>query len=295
MRTGWIVNAALLVVVAGMAAYAYFRPGAEEAARHKVMSVTQAGVERIIVHIRDGSSIELAKRGDDWFLVRPFEARADRSQVERVLELLDATSKEKLAATDLARFDLDNPRLAVELGDARIAFGTVNPLTQEQYVLAGDSVYLLSAFYRSLVPQSADRLLAHNLFLGTERPVAFVLEAFKVEQRDGKWHLTPPPDDATAQPSQDEFNAWVEAWRRASSLITRRAEASAPKARIEVSLTDGRKLALGVAQRSPELVLVRPDEQLQFHFSAEMARQLLSPPTAAPVAAAEPASSVHAQ
>ena len=71
--------------------------------------------------------------------MRPFEARADRSQVERLLELTSAASKEKLAATDLARFDLDRPSLTVTLGDQRFAFGTVNPLNQEQYVLAGDA------------------------------------------------------------------------------------------------------------------------------------------------------------
>ena len=125
--------------------------------------------------------------------MRPFEARADRSQVERLLEITSAGSKEKLAATDLARFDLDRPVLTVTLGDQRFAFGTMNPLNQEQYVLAGDAVYLLPSFYASLVPQKAERLLTHALFVAGETPVAFVLPAFRVEQQGRNGCASRPP------------------------------------------------------------------------------------------------------
>jgi hypothetical protein len=164
MKRGWIVNVLLLAVVAALGWYVLYRP-ADEAPQHKLTTLAPSTVSRVVIEPRAGEPIELAKRDDAWYLVRPFEARADRSQVERLLEITSATAKEKLAATDLARFDLDRPALAVTLGDQRFAFGTANPLTQEQYVLAGDGVYLLPAFYASLVPQRAERLLTHSLFI----------------------------------------------------------------------------------------------------------------------------------
>jgi hypothetical protein len=232
-----------------------------------------------VIEPRDGETIEVAKRGDAWYLARPFEGRADRSQVERLLELASASSKEKLAATDLARFDLDRPSLTVTLEDQRFAFGTVNPLSQEQYVLAGDGVYLLSSFYSSLVPQKAERLLTHSLFLGGESPVAFALPGARIELQDAKWVRRPAT--GAEQPSQDDFSRWVDGWRFASSLLTQRAGAKAAAEHVEVRLADGRTLRLGVLQKQPELILVRPDEKLQFHFSGEMGRRLLTPPEAA--------------
>jgi len=298
MRAGWIVNGLLLILVVALAAYAYFRPRGDEAARHKIASITRASVDHIAIAAKGSDTIEIAKRGTEWFLVQPFAARADPGQVERILELLDATSKDKLAATELARFDLEDPALTVTFNDVRIAFGTVNPLTQEQYALSGGSVYLLSAFYPSLVPRKADRLLAHNLFLDSEHPVTFSLKSFTVAQHDGKWQLTPAPADAKEAPSQDDLNGWVEGWRHASSLITQRADSRQPTERVEITFADGKKLRLGILQRSPELVLMRPDEQLQFHLSQDLASQLLRPPAPAPAPAvtpASPASAVPAQ
>ena len=50
-----------------------------------------------------------------------------------MLDLLSATSKEKLAATDLKRFDLDPPALRVTIDGQTFSFGTTNPLSQDQY------------------------------------------------------------------------------------------------------------------------------------------------------------------
>jgi hypothetical protein len=289
MKRGWIINLLLLAAVVGLGAYIYYRPGADDA-RHKLTALAPSAVTRVVIEPRDGESIELARRGDAWYLARPFEARADRSQVERLLELTSAAGKEKLEATDLARFDLDRPSLTVTLGEQRFAFGTVNPLSQEQYVLAGDSVYLLPSFYSSLVPRQAERLLTHSLFVAGESPVAFALPGSRIELQDAKWVRRPAV--GAEEPSQDDFSRWVDGWRFASSLLTQRAGAKAATAHVEVRLADGRTLKLGILQREPELILVRPDEKLQFHFSGEVGRRLLTPPEATAPAADSATSAV---
>jgi hypothetical protein len=276
MLRGWVVNLGLLLGVVGLGLYVTYRPAADDTAHYRLTALAAATVSRILIEPAGSRAIELAKRGESWFLIRPFEARADRTQVERLLDLLAAEAKEKLAATDLARFDLDKPALTVTLGDARFAFGTVNPLSQEQYVLAGDSVYLLSAFHTSLVPQQPERLLTHALFLESERPVAFDLRRFKVVLKDAKWVVSPAAGQD--EPSQDDFNRWVEGWRFASSLLTRPASGKSASETVSVRLADGRELRLAVLQREPELILVRSDEKLQFHFSGELAKRLMHPP-----------------
>jgi hypothetical protein len=47
---------------------------------------------------------------------------------------------------------------------------------------------------------------------------------------------------------------------------------------VKVELKDGRTLAIGIAQREPELVLVREDEGVQYYFFADTAKRLFSPP-----------------
>ena len=286
MRTGWIVNLLLLIGVAGLAAYAIWGRKEQRPPEHAVAAIKAAEIKRVVIEPRNGKGMILEKQGEDWFLAQPIQARADRGQVDRLLDLLSARSRERLPATDLQRFELDTPELKVRFDEHALAFGTTNPLSQDQYVLSGDSVYLLPAYYRSLVPQSPERVLAHALFRQDEKPVAFVLRGFRIEQRDAKWALSPAPTQD--QPSADDLNRWVDEWRLASSLLTQPADAAPAKETIEVRLADGRALKLGVRQREPELVLLRADEKLSFHFSGEMARRLLNPPQATPAPAADP-------
>jgi hypothetical protein len=295
MRTGWIVNLLLLIGVAGLAAYAIYGRKGEDLAQYPIAALAGAEVTRIAIEPRTGARMLLEKQGQDWFLAEPLRARADRIQVERLLDLLSARSKEKLAATELQRFDLDKPVMKVTFNDQAIAFGMTNPLTQDQYALSGDGVYLLSAYYSAMVPQNPARILTHALFRPDEKPSAFVLKGLRIEQRDGNWQLTPAPRDPQAKPSQDELNHWVDDWRLASSLLTQPASGKVPVESIDVRLADGRTLTLGVLQREPELVLVRPDEKLAFYFSSEMARRLLAAPETAPAPVRGAASGVAPQ
>jgi hypothetical protein len=280
MRTGWLVNLVLVLAVAGLAFYALYKPkDGESTPQYALTTLSPLQVKRIVIEPQGGSALELQKEGEEWFLVQPMRARADRTQVDRVLDLLKARSKEKLAANDLQRFDLDKPVLKVTYDDQAVSFGTTNPLSQEQYVHAGDGVYLLSSLYRSQVPERPERVLTHALFRQNEKPVAFRFKTFSVEQHDGKWQVTPPA--GKEPPSQDDLNRWVDDWRLASSLLTQPANAkTSAKEWVDVSLAGSSTLRLGIVERAPQLILLRPDEKLTFQLSEEMRDRLLTAPVA---------------
>jgi hypothetical protein len=153
----------------------------------------------------------------------------------------------------------------------------VNPVTREQYVLTGGAVYAVSPRYGAALPAGAAELASRQLFGTGEIPIRIGLKTFTVEQRDGKWRQTPAASDL----SQDDFVRWVDEWRRAAALRVEPQGKGKPLAEIRVQLTGGAELALGLLAREPELVLLRADEKLQYHFRADAAKRLLSPPNAA--------------
>jgi hypothetical protein len=80
---------------------------------------------------------------------------------------------------------------------------------------------------------------------------------------------------------------WVDEWRRASALRVEPRSALKAREEIRIRLKDGGGFTLAVLTRAPELVLARSDETLQYHFRAELAERLLSPPAARDEAAAK--------
>jgi hypothetical protein len=277
MKLGWVVNALLLIGVLGLGAYAWHKDRQPKEPGYKLSALRVAGVKKIEVAPRGAPGYTLEKRGETWFLIAPIEARAEQSQVQRMLGLLSAASKEKLAATDLKRFDLDPPALKVSMDGQSFSFGGTNPLSQEQYVGTGDGVYLVSAYYASLVPRASDRMLTHSLFNEREKAIGFKFKGFSVQQQDGKWTLSPRPTSDKEKLSQDDLNRWADDWHYASSLVTQPWSGKPTPDVVEVKLTDGKSITFVVVRREPELILARPDEKLQFQFSGEMTRRLLNP------------------
>lgn len=283
---GWVTNIVLLAAVIGLGWYAYTKPDADKEVEHPIAALAPAQVSRLSIE-RLGASMALEKRDNHWYLTSPLTARADSGQVNRLIDVLSVKSKEKLGAADLARFDLDAPALTLRFGKLAIAFGTTNSLTQDQYVLSNNSVYLIPGFYRMQVPDRPDRLLTHSLFAEGEKPVGFELPQMAAEQKDGKWTVLRAPE---GQPSlgADDLNRWADDWRFSSSLITQPYDGTAGMEQVRVKLADGKTLEIEVLRKEPDLVLARRDESLQFQYSTEAGKRLMAPEAEKPATPAPP-------
>ena len=111
-------------------------------------------------------------------------------------------------------------------------------------------------------------------YLRREYPVRFALADFSMTLDEGRWRLEPDANETTG----DERNAWVDAWRSATAIRVTRAPTPSASSTIAVMLKDGTRLALGIVQREPELVLSRPDEGIEYFFLSEIGKRLLEPP-----------------
>lgn len=279
MKRNWLAIAALLLAVAALGGVVYFKPRDGDAVGHALSSLRPGDAQQVRIERGDAPVIVLDRRNGGWFISAPFIAPAEDFHVQRLLAILDARASSRFAATDLARFDLAPPRTSLRIDGHVFGFGAVNAVTREQYVLAGDAVYTVVLNYGAALPADASQLIARQIFEQHEVPARFAFAAFTVEQQDGKWRLAPP----TAEVSQDDFNRWVESWRHASALRAEPYDQRKPQEEIAIALGNGGTLSLGILQREPEFVLARPDNKLQYVFTAETGRRLLTPPGSKPV------------
>lgn len=296
MLRAWISLAALFVVVAALGAWVYYRAQPEESESYALSRLKASEVKRIRVEraaaVRvsppipfagelaqppsPAAVIVLERVEDGWRMTAPFAARAESFQVERVLSILDARSQARYPATDLGRYGLAEPQSTVTVDDQGFSFGAVNTMTREQYVLTNDHVYAIALTQRTAVPRDPDAMISRSLLATGEVPVRIEVPGFSAELRDGAWSFSPGVED----PGADERTAWVDRWRQATAVRAARHEGGSASAEVKLALKDGRTLELGILQREPELVLLRADEGIQYHFFADAAKRLLSPPAA---------------
>lgn len=280
----WLSIAALMLVVAALGVWVYLAPAPEKVDTWALSTLQRGDVQRISLARGEASMegsrdtrrarVDLERQAGAWHITAPFTARAESFQVDRLLAVLDVRASARLPTRDLAQYGLDPPGARLTLGEQEFAFGGVNQLTREQYVLTNDAVFAVPLSQRTTLPADADALIARALFAPDENPVGFTVPGFSMTLDEGRWRLEPDANETTA----DERNAWADAWRNAIAVRAGRAPELPAESRIAVTLKNGSQLEIGIVQREPELVLVRPDEGIAYSFLSDLAKRLLEPP-----------------
>jgi hypothetical protein len=159
-----------------------------------------------------------------------------------------------------------------------------HPVTGAQYVGYKDAVYLLpTVFAETASMQPLEFLDKHPLDLN-EEIVGFDFSGLEqweqsrlsMELQNGKWKVSA----AQAKLKQDEINDWFSSnWTHleAKSVEPFKPD-SEPHPWFSVKLKNGKTVKFLKMQESPELLLVRVDEGLQYHFSQDAGFTILNPP-----------------
>lgn len=275
MKRGLWVNIALLIAVVALLLFAWLKPDQREP-DFKLSTLTAADATSIRIDIAGAAPIVLERPASGWQITAPLAARADNFQVQRLLGILEAKSKDRFPATGLARFELNEPYARVTINQQVISFGAANPISREQYVLTRDGIYMIDLRHGATLPGNVLQLVSKQLFAPEEAPVAFEFKEFGLAQHDGRWRLTPPAADL----SQDDINRWIDEWRLATALAVQPASDRKPLATVKVRLKGGGDITLSLLQREPQWVLARSDQQFEYQLPGAIAQRLLAPPAA---------------
>ena len=287
MKARWFVNLILLVLILGVAAFIYTRPRTEAkvSQSYEISTLKLADINRASVEQPTKAPVVFEKIDGYWYVAQPYKARADQMMVNRMLSIVAAKSSDKFPADDLARFGLDKPRLKLKLGDDEFLFGTFNPVTEAQYVVYKDAVYMLPVSYSESAQVQLTEFLDKSPMKPSEKIVGFDfshLEQWEetrlnVDMVNGKWTATAPK----AKIDQNEMNEWFDSyWTHMSvqSVEPYTPDRKATLPSFEVKLKDGSKVHFDKLQESPQLLLGRPDEGMLYHITQDIGFTLVNPP-----------------
>lgn len=280
-----LTNVALLVAALGIGLF--LREQRRPIQPHvlpKLAAIKAAAITEITIARPGKAPIRLTRTGNQWFLQKPFRARANPFRVAALTDVADATPQDRFAApkTSLKNFGLSPPQAILTLNHKRILIGKRRPFGDLRYILTHHTIALVPAQVIHPRRLSSDSFLSTRLLGQHLHPVAFRLPHFTVMRKQGIWRVAPQP----RRISNDHINTFVDEWRYARALSVTRYHGGRPIGQIVIQYEGAgsqkaghkprsRNLIIDILATQPELVLLRPDQKLEYHFPTEVGRHLL--------------------
>ncbi len=270
----------MLATVIGLAIFLYLRPGIEKDQEYKVSTLAIEAVERIQL-IRNEKEIILKQLNSVWYLAEPFLARADTRKVAELLEILSASSHVIFPLTDQAHLGLDQPLVELYINDSYYGFGGLAPTTNLQYLVTDNGIYLVSPRYSILLPVNPLELVSTNLLAIDEIPVRFEINSLIVQRHGDVWNIIFPDNKNENLLSQDELEQWTQSWHAVDATTIAfhpRVDSNEDMdSKVRISLLDGQEILFKAQKNASEVVFLRIDESLSYHFPVDVGKRLLAP------------------
>lgn len=275
LRRRWLVNLALLVIVATLATFTvYQRQQGKTESGSPLTTLATENVSRIRIERPGQSVIVLEKHAENWRLLAPVAARANRFNVENLLRVGAARSELKLDGSDPVQYGLVTPQAKLEVGDETFEFGTLHPFRSQVYVRHRGVVHLVSAQTLHAVLRAPNHFIDARLLEPERRLVGLRLPGLTLDLKDGRWQHQPP----TRNLASDRVNDFVAHWTNAHALAVEPAGARPALASVRLMLareSTPETLTLEIVSYKPTFVLRRRDEKLEYHFPEEIGKRLL--------------------
>lgn len=278
-----LLNLGLLVLIGVLVLLVVYEPGIEAPVEPPpLLQLDKVAITRIAIR-RDGQKDVVLERDGkgEWWMTAPVRHAAEPYRIDSLLRIATLKGLGSFAATEekLAAYQLDKPRVTLTLNESTtLAFGGSTPLDQRRYVLLDNKVHLITdTLYYHLIG-SYPTFLRKALLPPDSGIDAITLPGLSIAWVDEKWQLQPAPEGFSA----DQVNTLLDNWKFASALEIKPYDGK-PGEKVSLTLSGvPQPLELLLTSRSPDLILARPEQGIQYHLDANSAAKLLQLPAMSP-------------
>jgi hypothetical protein len=285
MNRRLVLNLSLAGAIIVLALVVILEPGKKTPELPKITALTPEQITRVQIERSGRDTVVLEKQGEQWRITQPLNLRANEFRVSTVLRVAQTGSHAHFdaAGRDLKQFELDAPKVRLHLGEQLIEFGGVNPLDNRRYLRVGDVIHLTGddSYFR-LITDAASFVSTALLPERAQELSEIRLPDLSVKRgADGKWTVTPPVADLSA----DDVNKFVDEWRHAQALQVVAYTGTPTGGTATLVIGDGAtQFQFDIMADDGDLVLGRKDAGVQYQFTADARKRMLTlklPATAA--------------
>lgn len=281
MKASYITNLLLLLVVVALVWFVQ-KPEPEQKPVQTMTDLAVTDVRDIQIQRHEKPPLHIQKQTQNWQIISPFQAQANVTRLNMILKLLKMPVQTRLDANDknLAEYGLASPAIILQLNDKKFAFGDVETLSKQRYVLHQQQILLISDSATPMLRATADSFIDNRLLPADQKIRRIDLpaeqgNALSLTKTNGQWQSDVP------SLSSDDMMALIDSWQHAYALQVHHLDAAAlatlPEAEVFIWLENSQTpLAFVLLETENSLSLINPASALKYEFPTALKQQLFS-------------------
>ncbi|MEX0732315.1 MAG: DUF4340 domain-containing protein [Aquisalimonadaceae bacterium] len=261
MRGRWLLNLVLLLLVAALAAVAWYAQ--REPSGAALLELDPDRIDTLVVQRRNQEDLHLRREAGNWWITTPERLPASEFHVRQILEAAIAQSSVSYPMEDLEpeRLGLDPPRARLQLNEQVLLYGGTEPIDGLRYIQTGNRIHLVRDTIGPLLEGPWWNFIDRRLVPPGMALVGVKTPAYVLAREDGIWRVE---SDGTGV---DDAERLAANWQAAGALVVKQVRRQ-PGADAPVSLhfADGSVRRLVPANESGERRLVDAERGLAYVF-----------------------------
>lgn len=239
--------------------------------RNAITTLKPQNITDIKIETADDTII-LQKQAGSWYLRSPIDWFANNIAVERLSTVASLEPQSKLPKDqiDLSSLGLRIPKAVVTLNNKSIYFGDTNRIGNRRYLMVEPNIYLASDIHYLFINQGLSGLVDNRLLPSKLELTELKFPTFKLHKDNSVWST-----DLTGESAQDSSQL-IKNWQQKQATIKPYEKALTPLHKIIASQQNGDKIEFYVLSIQPEIIIARPDLNIQYHFPDHQYYELLS-------------------
>ena len=254
----WSLNLALLIVVIALFFLATYDQDTHVVKPRLLSDYLPTPIDELRIEKPGKQTINLLQVDDHWQMQKPYQARADRNMVERLLAIgrLKISNIIDNDSIDIKHTGLEQPLARVTFNDMTITFGAPQPVGQQRYIRLGKEIMLVA-------DQLADQLKTTSITY-VDRQLVPAGGSIKQLVINGQ------EIDLTSDTSP--LNQWL---GMKASWLSRAPKLPENAVSVNITLQDNHAIHYLAERRENDIVLTNPDNSFEYHLPAHTAQSLM--------------------
>lgn len=269
MKSRLLLNILMLLIFSALIFFTLFFT-ADDNTGQALTSLKPDDINEIFIP-REKGNIELQKINGTWQMLSPYPMPAHDFRIQHLLKLTQLNSNKVYAADqlELDTFKLKTPRVRIRFNQTWIDFGSTNPVTEQRYIKSGNTVILADDDSYALINSQPSSFVNLSLLPEDSKIQSIKLPQQQLQLKDNRWQLTP-----ALEISADDIQRFLQDWQSAQAFGVHAYLKRKQLGYIVIQLKD-KSISFEISDKSPWLILARPELGIEYHLNDNMVSKLL--------------------